>query len=520
MDWTSEVTQALHSHGWSQCLVVVQEGVFENTLDLGVRIEQQHLEVGQVITIPPAAKHAMRCLGDAGRTLHVYTSKINIQTDVKRFNVRNMTDIEEDLRLNEPTRVGTLKTILESIRSHSVTTHSLFFMNQLFSGISPLMLMAEDLISQTKTTLATYEASPVFSTIETEIIEALGGVIGWPRGHRDGVGVPGGSAANFMAIHCARQRKFPEFRQTGMNGERLKIFVSSEAHYSFKKACVALGIGTDNLVIVPVDAEGRMDAEQLDRLIREHKTLMSTPIMVGATAGTTVLGVFDPVDKLSEICRKHDLWLHVDGAWGGPAIFSETLRSLVRGIEHADSFTFDAHKLFGASITCSFFLTKHVGMLLEANDVSGGDYLFHGNDPVIDRGKHSWQCGRKADAVSFWTIWKNLGTRGLGEFVDSLVEIRDQTLAWIKRQPRLQLVGTPEYLNICLRVTPPNAAVLSQSESLDWSRHVRETLKEENIAMLNYSQDSGGSFLRMILAHPYLKFEDVKQILHWVLAVK
>jgi glutamate/tyrosine decarboxylase-like PLP-dependent enzyme len=516
IDWTNISLSAMHSHGWSQCLVLVEEGVFENILNFGCKVETQVLEAGQVLSTPVGAKHEVRCLSAKGRTLHVYTPKINDPTEAGTFKVSSIESLQPDLELAEPTSIGSLKKIMAAIRQHSISTYSPYFMNQLFAGVFPQMLLAEELIAQSKTTLATYEASPAFSAIEAEVVEALGEVIGWSKGARDGVCVPGGSAANFMAIHCARQKRFPDNKKKGMSGTQYKVYVSSEAHYSFKKACVVLGLGTDNLVQVPVDSEGRMQANLLEQLMVEHHQQGAIPLFVSATAGTTVLGAFDPIDELSIVCKKYGAWLHVDGAWGCPVIFSKQLRGLVRGIELADSFTFDAHKLLGADLTCSFFLTQHVGLLLEANDVSGGDYLFHANDQFIDRGKLSWQCGRKAEAVSFWTIWKSLGTEGLGQFVDRLIGVRDQSLAWAKTQSRLELVADPQYLNLCLRVIPPHTNI----DLADWSKKVRESLKEKNQAMVNYSTDANGSFLRLILVHPYLQFEHVKQILEWALEVE
>ena len=516
IDWIKDSQTPAHNHGWSQCLVLVENGVFENTLHSGMKSEVQLLEVGQVLNTPIGARHEMRCLSQNGRTLHLYTPKIIERSDLGKFKIESVESLKDDLGLEEPTSIEALRKIMTGIRDHSVTTHSPYFMNQLFSGILPQMLLAEDLISQTKTTMATFEASPAFSTLESEVVESLGKVIGWNEGSREGVSVPGGSAANFMALHCARQKKFPEIKKIGMNSLKLRIFASAEAHYSFKKACVALGLGTDGLIIVPVDSSGRIIAQKLDELICEAVDQGNTPLMVCATAGTTVLGAFDPIDELSIVCKKHGLWLHVDGAWGGPVLFSKKLRNLVQGIDGADSLTFDAHKLFGASLTCSFFLTKHAGLLLEANDVSGGDYLFHSDDPGMDRGKFSWQCGRKADAVSFWTIWKSLGTKGLGNFVDRLAKIRDEVVPWIENQPRLELIAQPEYLNICVRIKPHK----TEFNPADWSKTVRECLKEKNLAMVNYSADSNGSFLRLILAHPYLQTEHVKQILQWALEVE
>jgi glutamate/tyrosine decarboxylase-like PLP-dependent enzyme len=514
--WTKDSQTPTHNHGWSQCMVLIEDGVFENVLHTGMKSEIQALEIGQILNTPVGANHQMRCLSQSGKTLHVYTPKIQEGSDFGKFNIPSNDQLTNDLKLSEPTSIETLRNMMNSVRDHSVTTHSPYFMNQLFAGVLPQMLLAEDLISQTKTTMATFEASPTFSNIELEVIKSLGQIIGWNKGSTDGVGVPGGSAANFMAVHCARQKKFPEIKKTGMNGARLRIFTSTEAHYSFKKACAALGLGTDNLITVPVNSKGCMSPEKLDALIAKSLSEGFIPLMVNATAGTTVLGAFDPIDQLAIVCKKYDLWLHVDAAWGGPALFTEKSKYLTRGIELADSVTFDAHKLFGASLTCSFFLTQHQGLLLEANDVSGGDYLFHSDDPNIDRGKFSWQCGRRAEAVSFWTIWKSLGTKGLGDFVDRLTNIRDDILPWIETQPRLELVSEPTYLNICLRVKPPSSKI----NTPDWSKVVRESLKEKNLAMVNYSSDSKGSFLRLILAHPNMQTEHVKQILKWALEVE
>ncbi len=514
IDWVQGNASPQHNHGWSQCMVLIEEGVFENTLDMGMKIEIQVFEKDQVLNTPVSSKHALRCVSARGRTLHVYVPKIHAHTEAGQFSFKSLSKLKQDLHLSEPTRVDRLREIMDSIRKHSVSTESPYFMNQLFSGILPQMLMAEELVSQSKTTLATFEASPAFSTIEAEVIETLGKVIGWPSGKREGVSVPGGSAANFMAIHCARQRLLPEIKKNGMSVQKLKVYVSSEAHYSIKKACVVLGLGTESLAFVPVDEHGRMKPAELAMIVAEHRSQGFIPLLVVATSGTTVLGAFDPIGELAPICQQNQIWLHVDGAWGGPALFSKRLRKLVHGVELADSMTFDAHKLFGASLASSFFLTKHAGLLLEANDVSGGDYLFHSDDPNLDRGKLSWQCGRKAEAMSFWTIWKSLGSDGLGQFVDRLIEIRDQALLWVKTQPRLELVATPEYLNLCVRIIPT-----SGSADKDWSKKVREILKEKNLAMVNYSTNEQGTFLRLILAHPFLEFSHVRQTLEWALEV-
>ncbi len=410
--------------------------------------------------------------------------------------------------------------LLDRLRKNRISTDSPYFMNQLFSGVRPEILEVENLISESRTTMATYEASGPFTLVELETIRALNAEIGWPE-TADGVVVPGGSAANFMAIHCARTNASEDFRRWG-NRPHWRIFSTREAHYSLEKAVLALGLGLESLVTVDVDDQGRMSPASLLEKINEVRSEGHEPLMVIATAGTTVLGQFDPIDKICEAAS--GLWVHVDGAWGGPALFSSSAKSLLKGLENATSFTFDAHKLLGSDLTCSLFLTRHQGMLLEANDVHGGEYLFHevssdvsGRD--YDRGRVSWQCGRRPEIVSFWGLWKKLGSRGLGLIVDEKLKLQKSVVEWIGLQPRLKLLQDPTYLNICVQVLKPNAEGAFESDKT-WSRTVRNVLKRENKALVNFSvTDDGTTFLRLILAHHELQIEHVIQILVWALAV-
>ena len=519
--WTSTSKESLklHGHGWSECSVLVNDGVFENTSVLGAKTEIQVYEKGQVIHTPKGAKHSLRCVSASGRTLHVYTPKIKAaENETLNFKFTKDTRFSEALKLNDPVKLNELKKLLAEIQKNSISTASPYFMNQLFSGASPQMLMASEIIAQTKTTLATQEASPVFSQIETEVVKSLCTQIGW-HSKSEGLVVPGGSSANFMAVHCARQKYFPEIKTKGSQNRIFKIYVSSDAHYSFKKAAAVLGLGTDHVTAIAVDDKGCMKADILDQTIAADKKAGFTPLLISATAGTTVYGAFDPIDQLAAISKKYDLWLHVDGAWGGPAIFTKSLAHLVKGLELADSFTFDAHKLFGAALTSSYFLTQHKGILLAANDVSGADYLFHNNeeDEEIDRGKMSWQCGRGADAFSFWTIWKSLGTEGLGTFVENLLNIRNEVQSFIKTDSRLNIVGHPEYLNLCVRITPPANKLY---DAANWAKVIREQLKTDQKAFVNFSADKQGTFLRFILSHPELEAAHIVQTLKWALEIQ
>ncbi|MEQ9368298.1 MAG: pyridoxal-dependent decarboxylase [Coleofasciculus chthonoplastes F3-SA18-01] len=153
---------------------------------------------------------------------------------------------------------------------------------------------------------------------------------------------------------------------------------------------------------------------------------------MAATSGTTVLGAFDPIDKIAGITAKYNLWLHVDAAYGGSFILSDRGKSWFGGCELADSFAWDAHKLMGIPLPCSVILTKNQGVLYEGCttcDVSkASSYIFHDYDEAAyDLGKKSLQCTRKVDVVKLWLAWKYYGDRGYSQRMDRLLELAEYT---------------------------------------------------------------------------------------------
>lgn len=132
-----------------------------------------------------------------------------------------------------------------------------------------------------------------------------------------------------------------------------------QCHYSIGKGVAFMGMGLDNLINVKTDANGKMIPEDLEKKILEAKAEGKTPYFVNATAGTTVFGAFDPIDEIADICQKYNLWMHVDGAWGGGALLSKTYSPLLKGVERADSMTWNPHKLMGVPQQCSLVFTKH-----------------------------------------------------------------------------------------------------------------------------------------------------------------
>lgn len=399
--------------------------------------------------------------------------------------------------------------IKEYLQYSPRTTHPQFN-NQLYGGFHFEALMGEVVSFIANTSLSTYEISPAATLIEEKLISEINGRIGFTSG--SGIMCTGGSNANLLAVHCARARMFPEAKYVGNPKEDVCIFVSKSAHYSFQKSVNLMGLGMDNIVSVPVDEQGRMIPHELDLLILKSKAEGKIPMMVASTAGTTVLGAFDFIEENDHVAKKHKLWHHVDGAWGGAVMFSQSHSHKLKGLEQADSFTFDAHKMMATGLITSFFCTKDKNILREANSGGGSSYLFHEyENSEFDTGAYSLQCGRKVDSLKFWLVWKSLGNKGLERHVDAQYEKRDYFMSLVEAHPRLKMIHRPEHLNVCFQVIP-------ESESVDINRYnfnLRYKLVKRGRIMTNFSShDDGTIFFRHVFANNQTTFEDLDRLVY------
>lgn len=400
--------------------------------------------------------------------------------------------------------------ILETCLRYSVRTGHPQFLNQLYGGFSMAGLLGDVFASVLNTSMYTFEVAPIVTLMELELIEKMNALIGFERG--EGIFCTGGSNANMIGVLCARDRAFPESKTRGIHGgEHPVMFVSDQAHYSFLKAANLLGIGQANVIAVKTDDDGRMIPDEFDAEIRKSRAQGARPFFVGATAGTTVLGAIDPLTAVAAICREYGVWMHVDGAWGGPILLSAKHRHLLEGAELADSFSWDAHKMMGATLTCTAFLTPHKGTLFAAcgTDAEQTEYLFHEtDDSALDLGRISLQCGRRVDALRLWLLWKHYGDRGFGDRIDSLFELARLAEERVVRQENLELMAPLQSLNLCFRYRPdgdvdPNA----------FNLELRERLRKSGKSFINYSHVRGEVALRIVFSNLELTEADVARCL-------
>ncbi|XP_034064840.1 cysteine sulfinic acid decarboxylase isoform X1 [Gymnodraco acuticeps] len=406
---------------------------------------------------------------------------------------------------------------VKDVAKYSIKTSHPRFFNQLFAGVDYHALAGRFLSEALNTNLFTYEVAPVFVLMETEVLRSLRQLVGWTEG--DGIFCPGGSTSNMFAMNLARYRLFPEVKSQGLWAvPRLTIFTSAESHYSVKKGAAFLGIGTDNIIVVKVDEGGRIIPEDLDEKIKLTKSQGAVPLLVSCTSGTTVRGAFDPLDRIADVCEKHNVWMHVDAAWGGSVLFSEQHRHLMKGVARANSVAWNPHKMLMAGLQCSALLLQDTTNLLKKCHSANATYLFQQDkfyDVNLDVGDKTVQCSRKVDCLKLWLMWKAVGSIGLAERVDKAFNLVRHLVEQMKKREGFHLLWEPEFLNVCFWFIPPSMrGKEGNADYQDRLANVAPVIKERMIKqgtmMVGY-QPLGDkvNFFRMIVLSTLVSKEDM-----------
>jgi len=417
---------------------------------------------------------------------------------------------------------GLLRTIKE-IQKYSVNTWSQGFLDKLYASTNPVGVAADLFLSSLNTNVHVYQVSPALTLVEKQTSKALAGLFGLHGQFSGGVSQPGGSAANQSSLIIARNTLFPETKSRGNGRRKFVLFTSVHGHYSTEKAAQMLGFGSDAVRSVPVDEAGCLKASELSRMIDESRIEGETPFYVSATAGTTVLGSFDPLEEIADVCQKHGLWFHVDGSWGGPVVFSETHSHKVKGINRADTITICPHKMMGVPLTCSFLLGKDLRNFQKAMSLPAG-YLFHGDDDggtakyttpdlhsdgTIGIGQDFWdladltpQCGRRGDSLKLLLSWVYYGSSGFRSYIDGAFDIAAYMAETIAANPKFSLVSSnpPPCLQVCFYYRKQMG-----SEVVGWrdrNSRTTEMITKLLVArgfMIDYAPGKDGKFFRVVV---------------------
>jgi aromatic-L-amino-acid decarboxylase len=343
--------------------------------------------------------------------------------------------------------------------------------------------------------------------VELQTIELLRETCGFPEG-AGGLFVSGGSMANLSALATARAVKL------GGPDPDAMIYLSDQAHSSVAKGLRVLGFATSQVRSVPVDQFLRMDTLLLERAIENDRRDGRRPFCVVASAGTTNTGTVDPLEDIASLCRKHDAWLHVDGAYGAAAALTSRGRSALRGLSLADSIALDPHKWLFQPFEIGCVLVremKHLRQAFAVHPEDNASYL-HDVGRMAEREvvfyEHGVQLTRSFRALKLWMSLRIFGLDAFRETIDRGIELAEVVERALRADPSWDVV-TPAQLAVV--TFAPRRPDLSVAESNALVERAVERLTADGYAMVTSTQVRGRTVLRFCLIHPQAQFDEVME---------
>lgn len=390
---------------------------------------------------------------------------------------------------------------------YSVKTDHPRFVNRMWVGANLPSIIGEMVTALTNASACTYESAPVSTLMERYMIGEMQKLVGF----RDGEGqmTTGSSNANMIAMMVARNLADPRIKEQGLfAASRLCALVGADAHYSMDRAANILGLGNRQLIKVAVDDSGAMRLESLKARLEEVVASGGRPFFVAATAGTTVRGGYDRLAPLLELRERYGFWLHVDGAWGGSVVLSPELRQhYLSGLELADSFTWDFHKMLGTALMCNILLlNRRPGVLAAALGAGDGSYLFRDEDieGKEDFGPVSLQCGRRIDSLKWFLDWKFFGRQGLAERVKRSLALCAHAEEVVRRSPHLELTAPRTSFNVCFRF------VARKTEANRLNLALRTELYRQGQTLVGLAYLGEQVTMRLLVLNPELSEGDIE----------
>jgi aromatic-L-amino-acid/L-tryptophan decarboxylase len=308
-----------------------------------------------------------------------------------------------------------------------------------------------------------WRTSPSATELEDVVLDWLRQMVGLPDTF-EGVITDTASISSMIAVAAAREALNLRIREEGLAGRsdvpRLTMYTSEQSHSSIEKAGLVLGIGQANVRKIEVDAEFRQRPDRLAAAIEQDRQLGYVPFFACATVGTTSTTSIDPVPAIADICEREQVWLHVDGAYGGNAAIAPEMRWVLNGVERADSFVMNPHKWLFTPIDFSAFYTRHVETLKRAFSILPEYLRTREGDAnaVKNYMDYGVQLGRRFRALKFWFIVRTYGVDGLIGRIREHIALAKQFEGWVKAAPDWEVVAPVHFSTInfraCLRHVP------------------------------------------------------------------
>jgi aromatic-L-amino-acid decarboxylase len=393
-----------------------------------------------------------------------------------------------------PEEGKTAKEILDKaaglLLNHSLLNGHPRFFGYITSSPAPAGALADLLAAAVNPNIGAQILSPVATQIEKQTIKWLAELIGVSPDY-GGILVSGGNMANFTAFLAARTAKAPgNLKEDGLSNsdKKLIIYCSATTHTWIEKAAVLFGHGTKSIRWIATDSNNKMDNAILEATINKDLQEGSQPFIVVGTAGDVSTGVVDDLVSIAAICKKYDLWFHIDGAYGIPAAIIPELKPVFEGISEADSIALDPHKWLYSPLEAGCVLVKQPKHLTDTYSSHPSYYNFSGNNEsqVHNYYEYGFQNSRGFRALKVWILLQQAGRSGYLKMIRQDIELSRLLFELAEKHPELEAV-TQNLSIATLRYIPKHFPIhITNKEAY---------LNQLNEALLNVLQQSGEVFL-------------------------
>jgi aromatic-L-amino-acid/L-tryptophan decarboxylase len=343
---------------------------------------------------------------------------------------------------------------------------------------TPLAAFADLLASTLNANLTVWRSAPAPVELERLTIDWIRQILGF-NAEAGGLFVSGGSMANFAAIAAARQVK-------DCSSGRLRIYVSSETHFSIAKAAALLGIGRENVRQVAVDERFRIRIDDLVAKITADLEAGYVPFCVAANAGTVNTGAVDPLVEVRQIADRFQLWMHVDGSYGAFAVLAKSARKLFAGIQRADSIALDPHKwlYLPVDVGCVIYRAPEIARAAFAHEAEYTRIIGEEADEAFAFWDYGPELSRRFRALKVWMLLKGVGLDSLGEAIESNLVCARHLESMVRASDDFEMAAPVELSIFCFRHVP---AQLRNESS--------QTIDAFNERLLVALQRDGSSYL-------------------------
>ncbi|WP_455269164.1 pyridoxal phosphate-dependent decarboxylase family protein [Rahnella aceris] len=436
---------------------------------------------------------------------------------------KTVAELRERIRLDfNPNGLGNQAAIeraIEYFLKDSLSVHHPQCVAHLHCPSLVVSQAAEVLINATNQSMDSWDQSPSATIIEMKLIEWLRTQVGYQAGDA-GVFTSGGTQSNLMGLMLARDAFFARqghsIQQDGLVGNlrKIKVLCSENAHFSVQKNMALLGLGYQCVTLVKTDEFARMDLNDLREKVAQAQASGDQILAIVATAGTTDAGAIDPLRAIAELAAEHQIWVHVDAAWGGALLLSEKYRNYLDGIELVDSITLDFHKQFFQTISCGAFLLKeerHYELMRYQAAYLNSEFDEAAGVPNLV--SKSLQTTRRFDALKLWMGLEALGQKQYAAIIDHGVTLAQEVAQYVTSEAALELVMKPQLASVLFRYRPEQLAGSSDAAIALLNQKIGDALLESGRANVGVTEHNGVTCLKLTLLNPTVTLEDVKVLL-------